>query len=85
LENQGSAAIGYESPAIRFIPMKNRDVRSCQVYLTWGNLTILKIQSILTVGKKPLFLKTTMPLKPDSSGSARFFIGPIVNGGTGAT
>jgi len=27
----GSVPIGYESPAIRFIPMKNRDARCCQV------------------------------------------------------
>jgi hypothetical protein len=31
LEKQGSVFIGPESPAIRFIPMKNRDVRYCQV------------------------------------------------------
>jgi hypothetical protein len=30
-EKQVTVYIGSESPAIRFIPMKNRDVRSCQV------------------------------------------------------
>jgi len=33
-EKQVSVNIGSASPAIRFIPMKNRDARSCQVYIT---------------------------------------------------